>query len=187
MSNFTAHSPADIHDVLMGQLPHWFKPVLDYIAIMRGWSFSLSDAEQDAADIKANFYIQTCDEQTLALWEKLLGIQVTSTDSMGFRRIRVLNKLATVAPFTWWDLKDRLTELFGNDYTVTQDPQNCWIKFNVTSDRYGAVPLLRDVIHELVPVHLYVYSNQQVTNFIQSDTCFGARMTRTFVQTIKGV
>ena len=170
----------------MAQLPGWFKPVIEYIAIMRGWSFAISDAETDAGKIKDNFYIQTCDEQTLREWEKTLRLQVEAGDSLAFRRERILNRLASFSPFTIYDLEERLTSLFGDDYSLTWSAENCWIKIFVTSDRYGAVRLLRDLIHEMIPVHLYVYSNQQITTIIQSETRFAARVTRTIVNTIGG-
>ena len=187
MSNFIIHSPADIHETLMAQLPGWFKPVLEYIAIMRAWSFVLSSAESDAGGIKANFFVQTCDEETLRQWEKLLRIRIEAGDTIEFRRERVMNRLATFSPFTYKDLQERLTQLFGEDYTLEVNAEDCYIKIFVSSDRYGAVRLLRDLIHEMVPVHLYVYSNQQVVNIIASDTSFGARLMRTKVREVGGV
>lgn len=176
----------EAHQILMEQLPEWFKPVLEYIAIMQAYAGEFSDIEQKAARIEANFFIQTADDATLRYWEKLLGIPTRLGDPLDFRRQRILMKLNQRAPFTIWDLRDRLTELFGDDYTMSLDVPNCKLSISVTSERYGAIDLLYDVINEIAPVHLAVKANQQVTNFIASDHYIGALTTRTFEQTIGG-
>lgn len=173
-----------VHKVLMRQLPEWFKPVLEYIAIMQGYAVELSGYEQTAQQIEQNFFIQTCDLATIQMWERLLHLSVRYGDTIDFRRERIIQKLAQIAPYTVRHLRDRLTDLFGEDYTLEVNARECWIKIFVTSDRYGAVDLLYDVINDLVPTHLYVYANQEVTNYIPQDIFSGCRMSRTFEQTI---
>lgn len=182
MSN--VHTVDGVHEILMRQLPEWFKPVLEYIAIMQGYAVELSGYEQTAQQIEQNFFIQTCDLATIQMWERFLHLSVRYGDTIDFRRERIIQKLAQIAPYTVRHLRDRLTDLFGEDYTLEVNARECWIKIFVTSDRYGAVDLLYDVINDLVPTHLYVYANQEVTNYIPRDIFSGCRMTRTFEQTI---
>ena len=87
-------------------------------------------------------------------------------------------------PYTVWHLKEELDNLYGDDYSITVNEDECWIRIMVTSDIYGAVVLLHNLIFQWVPAHLYVYSNQQVTNYVTSDAYEAAVMTRTFEQTI---
>lgn len=180
----TVRTVDGVHEVLMKQLPGWFKPVLEYIAIMQGYAAELSRYEGDAEKIGKNFFLQTCDLETIRYWERLLRLSVRYGDTEDFRRERIIQKLSRIAPYTVRHLKDRLTDLFGTDYTLEVNPASCRIKIFVTSDRYGAVDLLYDVINDLVPAHLYVYANQEVSNYIASDHYTGCRMTRTFEQTI---
>lgn len=180
------HTIPEAHQVLMDQLPEWFKPILEYIAIMQAYAGVFSGIEEKIALMEANFYIQTADDATLRYWEKLLGIPTRMGDPLEFRRQRIFLRLNERSPFTIWDLRDRLTELFGDDYTMSLDVPNCKLYISVTSERYGAVDLLYDVINEIVPVHLALKANQQVTNFIASEHYIGALTTRTFEQTIGG-
>ena len=180
------HTIPEVHQILMDQLPEWFKSILEYIAIMQAYAGVFSGIEEKIALMEANFYIQTADDATLLYWEKLLGIPTRMGDPLEFRRQRIFLRLNERAPFTIWDLRDRLTELFGDDYTMSLDAPNCKLYISVTSERYGAVDLLYDVINEIVPVHLALKANQQVTNFITSEHYFGALTTRTFEQTIGG-
>lgn len=173
-----------VHKILMDQLPGWFKPVLEYIAIMYGGSVELARLGEDAEQIRLNDHIQTADEATIRYWERFLGIASSAGDTLAFRRDRVMMRINQTVPYTVWHLRDRLRELFGEDYTLEVNPEECWIRIIVTSDRYGAISLLHDLIYSYVPAHLYVYSNQQVSNVTSSDAYYAARMSRTFEQTI---
>jgi hypothetical protein len=159
----------EAHEILMGQLPEWFKPVVEYIAIMQAYAAQLSGIESAAGKIENNFFPQTADSKTLKYWESLIGLTARNGDSLAFRRDRVMMRLNQKAPITYWHLRDRMTELFGDDYSLRVDPQTCKIIISVTSSRYGAIDLLYDVINELVPTHLLVIANQEVTNNTDSD------------------
>lgn len=173
-----------IHEILMEQLPEWFKPVLEYIAIMYGGAAEFSDFVAAAEQVRKNDHIQTADATTIRYWERFLGIASSAGDTLAFRRDRVLMRINQTVPFTVWHLRDRLQELFGEDYTLEVNSAECWIRIIVTSDRYGAISLLHDLIYSYVPAHLYVYSNQQVSNVTGSDAYYADRMSRTFEQII---
>lgn len=176
--------PDRVHEVLMSQLPDWFKPVLEYIAIMHGGAVELARLDEDTEQIRLNDHIQTADASTLRYWERFLGIASSAGDTLDYRRERILMRINQTVPYTIWNLRDRLRELYGEDYTLEVNPAECWIRIIVTSDRYGAISLLHDLIYSYVPAHLYVYSNQQVSNVTSSDAYYAARMSRTFEQTI---
>lgn len=175
---------AGVHETLMRQLPHWFKPIIEYIAIMRAYSVALADCENTAYGIKDNFFIQTADSDTLAVWERLLGISAKPTDTIEFRRERILSKLDQTVPFTYWHLKERLTELFGNQYVLTIDPVECTLDILVTSGRHGAIDLLNDLIYNVVPAHLDVTSNQIVEQYIPNNQYIVTYMTRVIERNI---
>ena len=50
-------------DVLMRQLPGWFKPVLEYIAIMQSYGWALGDTEEIVQRLHDNDFIQTADSE----------------------------------------------------------------------------------------------------------------------------
>ena len=65
--------------------------------------------------IRSNFFIQTCDETTLSSWEALLQIVVDPTDSMSYRRRRVLTYLNNLIPFTHTYWIEVLNQLIGEE------------------------------------------------------------------------
>lgn len=176
----------EVHEILMDQLPEWFKPVAEYIAIMQAYAAQLSGIESAAGQVEKNFFPQTADSESLKYWESLIGLTARAGDTLAFRRDRVMMRLNQKAPITYWHLRDRMTELFGNDYSLKVDPQACKIIISVTSSRYGAIDLLYDVINELVPTHLLVLANQEVTNYTDSDRYAAMIITHIREQNIYG-
>ena len=172
------------HEILMRQLPRWFKPVAEYIAIMRAYSAEFDKMVTDLDAVHANMFIQTCDAATIRYWERKLSISVDPGDPLEYRREKVLMRLSRVVPYTEKHLREKLTELFGDEYTLEVNPENCTLKLIITSDRYGAVGLVRELMYQWIPAHLYVYSNQQVTNSGDTGGYYAARCTRTFEQVI---
>lgn len=175
----------DAKDVLMEQLPTWFKPVLEYIELMQSFGVQLNTLNEQGQQIYNNQFIQTADLATIQTWERLFGITVRYGDTLEFRRARLIQKFSQIVPYTYWDLKDRLTALYGEDgYTLEVNSEECWIKIFVTSDRYGAIDLLYDLIWDVVPAHLRIYANQEVQNYLISNANVGAVISNTFVQNI---
>ena len=172
------------HEILMRQLPKWFKPVLEYIAIMQGYAVQLSDMEGDAGAIYQNYFIQTADADTLSMWEGWLGIARQVGETLEFRRERILTRLSQSVPFTYWHFKERLTELFGDEYDLVIDPENCTMSILVTSQRYGAVELLNDLILSVVPAHIAVTANQLVQSSSVSNQYIGSAITMSIERTI---
>lgn len=168
----------------MNQLPTWFKPVLEYIELMQAYGFTLDGINSIAQQIYNNLFIQTADSATITRWEDYFGLVVSYGDTLDYRRQRVLQKFEQTVPYTIWHLRAKLTELYGDEYSLTVDPVACSIRIIVTSNRYGAIDLLYDLIWAVVPAHLAIIANQQVTNNISGGKYVGGIMTRCFVQTI---
>lgn len=172
------------HEILMRQLPKWFKPVLEYIEIMEAYAVEMAGMESDAGVINQNYFIQTADADTLSMWEGWLGIARQVGETLEFRRERILTRLSQTVPFTYWHFKERLTELFGDEYDLVIGPENCTMSILVTSQRYGAVELLNDLILSVVPAHIAVTANQLVQSSSVSNQFIGSAVTLSIERTI---
>ena len=152
---------------LKGQLPEYFRPVIEFGEILKAHGYSLNKIDETSEKVKDNNYIATCDEETIAYYEKLLGITYQFGDDLEYRRARVLQKYNTIAPFPIRFLQDKLTELYGEDgYEISVDSAACKIKIKVSSDRYGAIDLLYNLLWDVVPAHIQITANQQVANYV---------------------
>lgn len=174
-------------EILWEQLPDYFKPILDYQEIVKMYGEAFATALSNAMQISANIYPQTADEETIAWWESVLGLQTQFGDTLDFRRARVMQKINTNVPFSIGFLNAQLTSLFGSDYSLSVDPVACEIDVSVTSPRYGAVNLLYDLLWDVVPAHLKINANQQITNIIGGQRLYAATcISNAFAQTLEG-
>ena len=172
-------------ETLRGQLPEYFRPISEFREILKAHGYSLDKLDETSEKVKDNNYIATCDEETIAYYEKLLGITYRFGDTMEYRRARVLQKYNTIVPFSIEFLRDKLTELYGEDgYEMSVDSAACKLKIKVTSDRYGAIDLLYDLLWDVVPAHIQILANQQTTNRVPCRLYAAGAVSRVFVQTI---
>ena len=175
----------NVVEVLNNQLPRYFRPVIEFQEIIKAHSYGLEKVDGIMARLQANFYIPTCDEPTIAYYEKLLGIAYRIGDSLNFRRVRVLQRLNLVAPFTIGFLRERLTELYGKEgYTLSVNSEECTLTIKVTSDRYGAIDLLYDLLIDILPAHIQLIANQEATIYVPGKLYVGGVMFTLIEQTI---
>lgn len=171
--------------ILKQQLPRYFRPIIEFGEILKVHGYSLDRFDEASAKVHANNYIATCDEDTIAYYERLLGIVYRFGDTLKYRRTRVLQKYNTIAPFSIRFLRDKLTKLYGEDgYEMFVDSAACKLKIKVTSDRYGAIDLLYDLLWDVVPAHIQILTNQQTTNRVPCRLYAAGAVSRVFVQTI---
>lgn len=169
---------------LMMILPEYFRPVLEFKELMKTGGAELDIMEDDIRKLRNNFYIQTADEKSIVMMEKQFSIVAQPGETMDYRRQRLLSKYNTIVPFSIGFLRDRLQELFGEDYTMQVSSEECTLTISVTSSRYGAVDLLYDLLWDIVPAHIKIIANQQVNNYISGTLTAAGIMSGTFVQTI---
>lgn len=169
---------------LMNSLPIYFRPVLEYIELMRVDGIILDRLEENTYKIWNNLYIQTADEATVASFEKWFNIVSMPGETLEYRRARILQKYNTIVPFSIEFLRNRLTELYGNDYTLSVSSSSNTLIVSVTSSRYGAIDLLYDVLLDIVPAHIEIIANQQVDNYISGKVYAAGTVSSVYIQDI---
>lgn len=166
-------------------LPEWFKNILEFNRLLEAEEVELGEVESSIQSVRNNCYIQTADENTILLYEKRFGITYQYGETLEYRKSRILQRYNTVVPFSVGFLRNRLTELYGaNGYVLTVNSETCLLTIKVTSDRYGAVNLLYDLLWDIIPAHMEIIANQQVTNYISSDIYAAAVVSGTYTQII---
>ena len=81
---------------------------VEYGEILKVQGHVLDQLEDNMAKVSANNYISSCDEATIAYYERLLGIVYRFGDALDYRRTRVLQKYNTIVPFSIGFLRDKL-------------------------------------------------------------------------------
>ena len=172
-------------EVLTGQLPRYFRPVIEFQEILKAHGYGLSGICDVMTRLQENFYLSTCDEETVAYYENLFGLRVRLGDTLDFRKERLLQKFNTVVPFSIGFLKAKLGMLYGTDgYTLDVDSVESILRIKVTSDRYGAIDLLYDLLWDVVPAHMKIIANQETVNTVPGFFNVAGGISSAFEQTI---
>ena len=80
----------------MDQLPDWFAQILDFQEVMNAEQPSFDALADEIIAVADNFFFQTMDSSAIAQWEGIFNIVANpSTETMDFRRDRVLNRIST--------------------------------------------------------------------------------------------
>ena len=104
-----------MYDRLLGSfVPHIYKDVTEMDAIIDAEQRQLSFAQTEASQAFANTFVLTANYEGIEMFEMMLGIiSDPTTESMEFRRQRVLNRITLSPPFTFRFLKRRLDDIIG--------------------------------------------------------------------------
>lgn len=97
-------------------VPSVYKDVVEMDDLIRAEQNLVDSVHQEMASAFANTFVLTSNESGVIMFEKILNIMPNpSTDTLEFRKKRILNRLSTVPAFTYTFLKNKLNELIGVD------------------------------------------------------------------------
>ena len=137
-------------------LPDWYSGVkeFDILLDIEEESFNLLKSEIDKA--KENQWIVTADEQTISQHETIFNIISNPlTETLSFRRQRLLNRLQSTPPFTIKYLIGRLNQTFGSqNYTLIIDYENYQMLIETASENANWFNEVQAIIHKIKPANL---------------------------------
>lgn len=158
---------------LMNQLPDWFAQILDFQEVMNAEQPSFDALADEIIAVADNFFFQTMDSSAIAKWEGIFNIIANpSTETMDFRRDRVLNRISTKPPFTLAFLYQKLDELIGpNQWTVNVDYPNYTLYIESSAVNQSYATEVAFTINRIKPAHI-VYINKPFvkTGLLLSET-----------------
>ncbi len=99
--------------LLKKYLPSLYRENKEMEGLMNAEQPIYDEAETDIKFAFSRQFVVTADEKGVEQYEKILGIMPTATDSLEFRKRRVITRLSTTPPYTLNYLKQQLTTIFG--------------------------------------------------------------------------
>ena len=153
--------------------PPWFREILDFQALCQTEGEELRVMAAFMERVHLNFFVQTMDEGTTAEWESVFHIVPNLvTETLSFRRDRILNRLSMHPPFTLTFLYQRLDALFGpGNWEVEVDYANytLYIEAAVEDQQYfSEMSVTMDIIK---PCHIVYISRPRVAaSFLLSES-----------------
>lgn len=154
---------------LLSLLPPWYAEVLDYQTICAAEQPTFNQMQVDMLRVWANFFPQTMDVDSVAQWEQVLGILANPvTESLDFRRARIINRISTKPPFTLQFLYNKLDELIGqNKWEVTVDYPNYTLTIKTNAQDQSYSQEVEFTINRIKPAHIvYVHEGVVMTSLL---------------------
>ncbi len=142
-------------EVLWDQLPIYFRPVMEFQEIVKAHGHGVDQVNAWMIRMRDNFYIASCDEQTLMYYEKLLGINKNRSLSLEERRSIVLMRYNRRSLYTLPMLKGMLEAAVGKGhYSVNCSYGSYQMKITIIEQDTELVRELYNTIALMNPAHL---------------------------------
>lgn len=173
-------NPIELDTGLLALLPPWYREVLDYQELCRTETAQFETLADEIIGVADNFFFQTMDEGAVSMWEQVFQIVPNpSTESLDFRRARVLNRITTRPPYTLGFLYQKLDELIGpGEWTVTVDYPNYTLYIESAAQNQNYATELAFTINRIKPAHIvWVNSPLVRTGLLLSETISSAQRT----------
>ena len=141
---------------MLGLLPPWYREVLDYQQICQTEQQMFEALAQEITAVADNFFLQTMDAGSISQWEQIFGIAPNlTTETLEFRRDRLINRLSTRPPYTIWFLYQKLDELIGPDqWTVNVDYPNYTLYIESSAENQQYATEVAYTINAIKPAHI---------------------------------
>lgn len=137
-------------------MPPWYREVLDYQQMCQTIGAQFALLAEEINRVADNFFLQTMDLETVQMWEGIFRIVANpATESLQFRRDRIINRISMRPPFTLRFLYSKLDELIGPGlWSVTVDYPNYALYIESNVDGQGYSQELIYTINHIKPAHI---------------------------------
>lgn len=147
----------------MQYLPEYYRDIVEFVEIDQTESAELDDLESSIQQALDDQFVMTSSAEAVKRREKMLGIQADpSTETLEFRKKRLINRYSTKPPLTRRYLQELLDALVGPGMTIVSVDAKNFI-LTVTANIENA-SVFREVIHTVEMVKPANMEYQQNTS-----------------------
>ncbi len=153
-------SKAEFDRNLLALLPPWYRDNLDYQQICSTEETAFDTLFGHVMSVTDNLFFQTMDEGAVRQWESVLSIIPNPlTETLEFRRARLINRINTRPPFTLRFLYQKLDELIApNQWQVAMDYANHTLYVQSSAENQLYAIEIAYTMENIKPAHI-VYIN----------------------------
>lgn len=146
----------DFDTELLNLLPPWYREVAEYQQICNAEAQQLQTAALATQSIADNFYFQTMNLAGVQMWEQIFNITPNpATETLAFRRARVLNRISMRPPHTLGFLYQKLDELVGPGlWSVEVDYANYALTIEAGAEDQSYWQELAYTVNHIKPAHI---------------------------------
>lgn len=145
----------------MQYLPDLYHDVVEFVELAKTQSQELISVEQAVNQLLDDQFVETASIQAIKRREKILGIQADpATETLEFRRKRLINRYSTKPPFTVRYLQRQLDFLVGAGLTIVSvDPQAFTLTVTTNLDDAAVFKEVEHTVKVLKPANM-IYRQQ---------------------------
>lgn len=162
----------DFDTGLLKLLPPWYREVAEYQQICNAEAQQLQTAALATQSIAGNFYFQTMNLAGVQMWEQIFNITPNpATETLAFRRARVLNRISMRPPYTLGFLYQKLDELVGPGlWSVEVDYANYALTIEAGAEDQSYWQELAYTVNHIKPAHITYISRPLIrTGILMSE------------------
>ena len=161
------------------QIPTWFRDILEYQALCETETEQFTAFLNSMQAVASNFFFQTMDISAVSTWEQIFKIVPNpETETLDFRRARLINRISTKPPFTLGFLYRKLNEIIGpGQWTVDVDYPNYTLYIEASAQDKNYWSELAVTLNTIKPAHIVYTSRPLLSTPIQmSETVHLSRL-----------
>lgn len=148
--------------------PEYYHDVIDFIQIAQTEDIELDDMTSAIQQLFDDQFVLTSSVQAIKRRELMLGIQADpTTESLEFRKQRILNRYQTTPPFTVRWLQEQLDRLVGPGMTIVSVDVENFILYVTTNIENANI--FKEVLHTIQtvkPANLVYQQNTSLNDTI---------------------
>ena len=146
----------DLNTDLLELLPPLYREIEDYQQICNAEKVQFDRLANSILAVYQNFFVQTADADSIQKWEQVFHIRAKpSTETLEFRRLRILSRLSTRPPYTLAFLYQQLDELLGSgNWTCQVDYPNYALAIGADTESKPHRDEMIRLIHQIKPAHI---------------------------------
>ena len=152
-------------DRILKYWPDIYHEIDDFVELAKAETAEVEDLEKAIQQLFDDQFVMTSSIQGIERREKMLGIQADpSTESLDFRRKRILNRYQTKPPFTIRWLQQQLDQLVGKGLVIVDvDVQNFILYVKAKIDDAAVFKEVNHTVLTVKPANL-IYNQQTEIN-----------------------
>lgn len=145
-------------------VPRVYKDVVEMDAIIDTEQERMTESQAEMNQAFANTFVLTANYEGIEMFEFMLGIVANpSTESLQFRRERILNRITLAPPFTFRFLKKRLDDIIGKDaWKASVDFNNFVLYVESSAMNQNWYQELEFTINQIKPCNI-IFTNVPLT------------------------
>ncbi|MEK4712230.1 putative phage tail protein [Sporosarcina sp. FSL K6-5500] len=141
---------------VMDELPAYYRDIKEFQELTRVQSKQLDSLDGAIQQFEDDQFILTSSEPAIYRREKEFNILPDrTTETLDFRKRRLLGRMMQKAPFTFRYMVQQLDELVGkNQYIISIDVTNYWLEVLVTVESQSYYKEAAELLERTVPLNL---------------------------------